>query len=165
MDIELSEDIAPEYLEDVWNILTNSEFLRLSQYVHHHWTNRFMHSLNVSYLSWLIAGKLGCDARAAARAGLLHDFCPYDFKAVTPTGESQAYYQSRGKEQRSALWHQRPGAGSDFEPHVPSGASSKESGGMDHHAGGQSLRHDGGLPYCHRAGQTRTRNRGACLTM
>lgn len=84
MDIELSEDIAPEYLEDVWNILTNSEFLRLSQYVHHHWTNRFMHSLNVSYLSWLIAGKLGCDARAAARAGLLHDFCPYDFKAVTP---------------------------------------------------------------------------------
>lgn len=49
MDIELSEDIAPEYLEDVWNILTNSEFLRLSQYVHHHWTNRFMHSLNVSY--------------------------------------------------------------------------------------------------------------------
>ena len=68
MDIELSEDIAPEYLEDVWNILTNSEFLRLSQYVHHHWTNRFMHRLNVSYLSWLIAGKLGCDARAAARA-------------------------------------------------------------------------------------------------
>ena len=101
MDIELSEDIAPEYLEDVWNILTNSEFLRLSQYVHHHWTNRFMHSLNVSYLSWLIAGKLGCDARAAARAGLLHDFCPYDFKAVTPTGESQAYYHPKAAAKNS----------------------------------------------------------------
>ena len=102
MDIELSEDIASEYLEDVWNILTNDEFLRLSQYVHHHWTTRLMHSVNVSYLSWLIARKLGCDARSAARAGLLHDFCPYDFKAKTPTGESQAFYHPKAAAKNSS---------------------------------------------------------------
>ena len=147
MDIELSEDIAPEYLEDVWNILTNSEFLRLSQYVHHHWTNRFMHSLNVSYLSWLIAGKLGCDARAAARAGLLHDFCPYDFKAVTPTGESQAYYHPKAAAKNSeALF----------------GISDREREAILSH-----MFPLGPLPRNREAWiiTTGTRDRGACLTM
>ncbi len=101
MDIELSEDIDPEYLEDVWHILTSKEFLQLSQYVHHHWTTRLMHSVNVSYVSWLIARKFGCDARAAARAGLLHDFCPYDFKKKTPTGESQAFYHPKAAAKNS----------------------------------------------------------------
>lgn len=101
MDIELSEDIEPEYLEDVWHILTSKEFLQLSQYVHHHWTTRLMHSINVSYVSWLIARKFGCDARAAARAGLLHDFCPYDFKKKTPTGEFQAFYHPKAAAKNS----------------------------------------------------------------
>lgn len=101
MDIELSEDIDPEYLQDVWNILTSKEFLQLSRYVHHHWTTRLMHSVNVSYVSWLIARKFGCDAKAAARAGLLHDFCPYDFKKKTPTGESQAFYHPKAAAKNS----------------------------------------------------------------
>lgn len=101
MDIELSEDIDPEYLEDVWHILTSKEFLQLSRYVHHRWTTRLMHSINVSYVSWLIARKFGCDARAAARAGLLHDFCPYDFKKKTPTGESQAFYHPKAAAKNS----------------------------------------------------------------
>ena len=54
-----------------------------------------MHSLNVSYISWLIARKLGWDAQTAARAGLLHDFCVYDFKDKLPKGEIQAYYHPR----------------------------------------------------------------------
>lgn len=101
MDIELSEDIDPEYLEDVWHILTSKEFLQLGRYVHHHWTTRLMHSINVSYVSWLIARRFGCDARAAARAGLLHDFCPYDFKKKTPTGESQAFYHPKAAAKNS----------------------------------------------------------------
>lgn len=95
MDIQVSEEVSSAYLSEVRNILENEEFLSLSFYVHHQWTNRLMHSINVSYLSWIIARKLGCDASAAARAGLLHDFCPYDFKEKTPTGEYQAFYHPK----------------------------------------------------------------------
>ncbi len=101
MDIELSDEIDPAYLEDVRHILENGEFISLHQYVHHHWTNRLMHSVNVSYISWLIAKKLGCDEKAAARAGLLHDFCPYDFKEKTPTGEHQAFYHPKAAARNS----------------------------------------------------------------
>ena len=48
-----------------------------------------------AYISWLIARKLGWDAQTAARAGLLHDFCVYDFKDKLPKGEIQAYYHPR----------------------------------------------------------------------
>ena len=95
MDITVSDEVSQEYHALVKNILCNREFLKLSLYTHHQWTTRLMHSINVSYLSWFIARKLGCDEKAAARAGLLHDFCPYDFRAKTPTGEHQAFYHPR----------------------------------------------------------------------
>ncbi len=60
-----------------------------------------MHSINVSYLSWKIARALGCDERVAARAGLLHDFCPYDFTEKTPTGEHQAFYHPKAAAENS----------------------------------------------------------------
>ena len=101
MDIRVSEDVSSAYLAEVKHILTNEEFLALSHFVHHQWTNRLMHSVNVSYVSWLIAQKLGCDASAAARAGLLHDFCPYDFKKRTPTGEHQAFYHPKAAAKNS----------------------------------------------------------------
>lgn len=101
MDIQVSEEVSPAYLSEVEHILQNEEFLSLAGYVHHQWTNRLMHSINVSYLSWIIAKKLRCDARAAARAGLLHDFCPYDFKVKTPTGERQAFYHPKFAAQNS----------------------------------------------------------------
>lgn len=91
----MSEEIAKEYLSEVQHIFADQEFLSLSQYVHHQWTNRLMHSINVSYLSWLIAKKLRCDEKAAAKAGLLHDFCPYDFGKRTPTGEHQAFFHPK----------------------------------------------------------------------
>ncbi len=95
MDITVSDEVSQEYHALVKNILCNREFLKLSLYTHHQWTTRLMHSINVSYLSWFIARKLGCDEKAAARAGLLHDFCPYDFRAKTPTGEHQAFITRR----------------------------------------------------------------------
>lgn len=91
----MSDEIPQTYLAEVEHIFADSEFLSLSLFVHHHWTNRLMHSINVSYLSWWMAKKLGCDEAAAARAGLLHDFCPYDFKQKTPTGEHQAFYHPK----------------------------------------------------------------------
>ena len=101
MDIKVSEEVSPAYLGAVEDILMNKEFLRLSLYSHHQWTNRLMHSINVSYLSWMIAKKLGADERAAARAGLLHDFCPYDFSEKTPTGEHQAFYHPKAAAENS----------------------------------------------------------------
>lgn len=91
MDITLSEDIDAEYLEDVADILTNKEFLALNSYRHHVATTRLMHSINVSYISWLTAKKLGCDTQAAARAGLLHDFFLYDPRESRPSRELQAF--------------------------------------------------------------------------
>lgn len=95
MEIQVSEEISPDYLAQVQYIFADKEFLSLSEFVHHQWTNRLMHSINVSYLSWMIARKLGCDERTAARAGLLHDFCPYDFRKATPTGEHQAFFHPK----------------------------------------------------------------------
>lgn len=101
MEIRFSGEISAEYLDTVESIFSDQEFLSLSQFVHHHWTNRFMHSVNVSYVSWLIAKKFGCDERAAARAGLLHDFCPYDFRQTTPTGEHQAFFHPKAAAENS----------------------------------------------------------------
>ncbi|MBS6396545.1 MAG: HD domain-containing protein [Clostridiales bacterium] len=101
MEIQMSEEVSPDYLAEVQHIFADREFLSLGQFVHHQWTNRLMHSINVSYLSWLMARKLGCDEKAAARAGLLHDFCPYDFKEKTPTGEFQAFFHPKAAAENS----------------------------------------------------------------
>lgn len=101
MQISLSEEVEAEYLEDVQDILMNKEFLKLGHYTHHYWTTRLMHSINVSYISWILAKKFGGDKKAAARAGLLHDFCLYDFKTKTPTGESQTFYHPKAAAENS----------------------------------------------------------------
>ena len=95
MDITVSGDIEQEFLALVRDILEDTEFQKLSLYRQHRKTTRLMHSINVSYISWHIARKLGCDARMAARAGLLHDFCLYDFREKPPTGGFQAFYHPR----------------------------------------------------------------------
>ena len=69
MDITVSEDIDSEFLEVVRDILEDREFKKLNCFRQHLKTTRFMHSLNVSYISWCLARRFRCDARAAARAG------------------------------------------------------------------------------------------------
>ena len=77
MDIQLSDEVSQAYLSEVEDILKNKRnFFSLSLYEHHQWTNRLMHSINVSYISWKLAKKLGCDATVAARAGLYMIFAP-----------------------------------------------------------------------------------------
>ncbi len=95
MDITVSDDISAEFLGLVQTILEDEEFCKLTRYRQHYQTTRFMHSLNVSYLSWRTAKKLGLDERVAARAGLLHDFCVYDFKDKLPKGQIQAFYHPK----------------------------------------------------------------------
>jgi uncharacterized protein len=95
VEITVSEDISTEFFDLVWHILEDEEFRKLHGYTQHCGTTRFMHSLNVSYLSWWVARKLGMDERIAARAGLLHDFCVYDFREKLPGGQLQAFYHPK----------------------------------------------------------------------
>ena len=62
MHITVAEEIDSEFLELVKCILEDSEFKKLTLYKQHFKTTRFMHSLNVSYISWLIARKFGWDS-------------------------------------------------------------------------------------------------------
>ena len=67
-----------EYTSIVGDILSSPEFNKLKAYRHHYGVSRFEHSVNVSYYSFLICKGLGLNFRAAARAGLLHDFFHYE---------------------------------------------------------------------------------------
>ena len=91
MYIKISKEVEKQYRKEVEQILNNKDFQKLRYYKQHNWSDRLMHSINVSYLSWMMARRLGCDAKAAARAGLLHDFCLYDFHEKSADGEHQAF--------------------------------------------------------------------------
>ena len=62
-----------EYKYLVEDILNQEKFLQLKSCVHHG-TNRFEHSIRVSYYSYLVAKKLKLNYIETARGGLLHDF-------------------------------------------------------------------------------------------
>jgi len=67
------DNLDSEYIELVKNILNDDEFLKLKQ-VEHHGTNRFEHSLKVSYSAYKLAKKYNFDYEEVAVGGLLHDF-------------------------------------------------------------------------------------------
>lgn len=66
-----------EYVDIVANLLDQPEVMELNNFVHHYYSTRLKHSLDVSYRSFLVAKKLHLDDVAAARAGLLHDMFYY----------------------------------------------------------------------------------------
>ena len=68
-----------EYLAYIYDLI-NEQTLSLEKFVHHHHTTRLRHCLNVSYRNYKVCRLLGFDAKAAARAGLLHDFFFYERK-------------------------------------------------------------------------------------
>ncbi len=62
-----------DFFRCVSPLTADSRVCRLRAISHHRWTNRYEHVLLVSYLSFALARRWHWDARAAARAGLLHD--------------------------------------------------------------------------------------------
>lgn len=68
------------YYDCVSDIIGCDELARLKQITHHVSTTRFQHCINVSYYGYIICRKFSLDARAAARAGLLHDLFYYNRK-------------------------------------------------------------------------------------
>lgn len=63
-----------EYLQIVEKIFNNRKFNKLKEETHHHNSNRFNHSVDVSYKTYKICKKLNLDYESAAKAALLHDF-------------------------------------------------------------------------------------------
>lgn len=70
------------YMSYVGDLLAKPEVQRLSEYTQHHFSTRLEHSISVSYDSYRIAKKLHLNARATARAGLLHDLFYYDWRTT-----------------------------------------------------------------------------------
>ena len=70
-----------EYIDIVRDIINNEEFLKLKFYRHHDNT-RLDHCLKVSYNAYKLAKKINLDYKAAARAGLLHDFFYGDLRYI-----------------------------------------------------------------------------------
>lgn len=78
------------YFKAVEDIIYSDEIQQLKNFQHHLSTTRFQHSLNVSYYNYLFCKKFNFNARAAARAGLLHDLFFYNRKEyIRKTGEKR----------------------------------------------------------------------------
>lgn len=67
------------YIELVRDLLEHPSVRQMEQYTQHGTTSCLRHCIHVSYLSYLYCREHGLDARAAARAGLLHDLFLYDW--------------------------------------------------------------------------------------
>lgn len=68
-----------EYYQVVEDIIQHPEVRKMDQFSHHFDSTCFQHSVHVSYMNYCVCKKFGKDARAAARAGLLHDLFLYDW--------------------------------------------------------------------------------------
>lgn len=79
----LKYELYIEYLSYVEDILDNQTVQSMAQFPHHGKTNTLEHSMNVSYYTFLLCKSQGLDARAGARAGLLHDLFLYDWHKKT----------------------------------------------------------------------------------
>lgn len=69
-----------DYVNIIADLLDQPEVMELDNFVHHYYSTRLRHSLDVSYRSYLMAKKFHLDEVAAARAGLLHDMFYYNRK-------------------------------------------------------------------------------------
>lgn len=84
-----------EYVALVEDLLTCEEVKKLENYTQHHFTTRLDHSISVSYISYRIAKRYGWDAKATARAGLLHDLFYYDWRTTKFDEGTHAYVHPR----------------------------------------------------------------------
>ena len=62
-----------KFIEYISDLLASEEVQKLKDYRHHIKVNRLVHSINVSYYSYIFAKKFGYDYKSAARGALLHD--------------------------------------------------------------------------------------------
>ena len=89
--ISINAEDDENYLSLVSDILDNEEFKELSNYVHHD-SNRLQHSMNVSYISYLVAKKLRLDYKKVSRGALLHDFFFVDNHSISKTNRFKTLF-------------------------------------------------------------------------
>ncbi|ADU22246.1 MULTISPECIES: HD domain-containing protein [Ruminococcus] len=77
--VETSKE-SREYFEFVKDLLDNEVVREMKKFRHHYSTTCYQHCLNVSYYNYIVCKKLGLNAKAAARAGMLHDLFLYDWR-------------------------------------------------------------------------------------
>lgn len=84
-----------EYMSYVEDLIFTDEVQQLAEITQHHYSTRLEHSISVSYMSYRLAKKWNGNARATARAGLLHDLFYYDWRTEKLDGGSHAYIHPR----------------------------------------------------------------------
>ncbi len=72
--------IASEFMELAKDILNNAMFRELATCEHHVDISRQQHCINVAYIAFAAAKRLGLDSRSVLRAGLMHDLFFYNYK-------------------------------------------------------------------------------------
>ncbi len=68
-----------EFYEEIKDIAKHPVVLRMKKYPHHGSTNCYQHCMNVAYYNYQWCRFFHLNARAAARAGMLHDLFLYDW--------------------------------------------------------------------------------------
>ncbi len=84
-----------EYMSYVEDLLETEAVKKLANYTQHVHSTRLEHSISVSYYSYLLAKKWGGNAKATARAGLLHDLFYYDWRTTKFDEGTHAYIHPR----------------------------------------------------------------------
>jgi len=84
-----------EYLSHISDLLEREEVKKLDNYMQHVYSTRLEHSISVSYYSFCIARKYGMNAKATARAGLLHDLFYHDWRVTKFAEGTHAYMHPR----------------------------------------------------------------------
>ncbi len=97
-----------EYYNCVKDILHSDEVQRLDSFSQHAHVSRLNHSISVSYYSFMLCKKLGLDARAAARGGLLHDLFFYDWRDKVEMGWHVVVHPIRALENAEKLCELTP---------------------------------------------------------
>jgi len=77
------------------DLLPHDSVQMMRQFRHHRKASCFEHSLNVSYISFVVCRALGMDYRAAARGGLLHDLFLYDWRISKPEDGMHGFIHPR----------------------------------------------------------------------
>ena len=95
-----------EWFEMVKPILLSDEFQRRKLFKHHE-NSVWDHSINVSFIAFLVAKFYHLDTYTAAVAGLLHDFYPYCWQDSKELEKLNPEYLKRFKKKHKKIneWH------------------------------------------------------------
>ena len=75
----LSPEKDPEFFSYVGYLYCTDEVQSMRQYPQHSTCNRLDHIRAVTYMSYVLSKKFGCNVKAASRGAILHDLVYYDW--------------------------------------------------------------------------------------